>query len=656
MKTISGTLSALFIALLMLCVAASAQEIEETQEAEEAQESEAVQKDDGGQDREAGQVTAETGAGRVLRLEKVLASDRARLSELKKDRETREQAFEKWSTDFEEREEKLNAMKAQLAETTDADERQALQAEIDAYTEKYEIVKSQTDLAFQAEKTVRGQAEALEKKIEMDQQALDVMTGKAEAPAAIKPSAPVPAVVPPVTQTPIPPPPGMIPGFPAVPGAAAPGPAPVILPETAEQIEARKQAEQSELEAEQAEQAVLSFLERKAALQQQIDMEKSLLETAKQASVNIDQAVEIRRQELADKIAAGAGQAEMRKAQQNLQDTNELLSQADNEIDTREDSLDGFHERMQALQEEQLVVTREAERKREDAGEARRESIWLDSPLNPLNVVRWAMDRGPRILAVILVIGVVLVLIRLFVQRIARAMVGKGQRHRRTSTTRADTLALSFGSAATVIIVVIGILMVFQEAGVDVRTILGGAAILGVAIAFGAQNLMRDYFNGFIILIEDQYELNDLVMINNTSGRVERVTLRTTALRDLQGKLHFIPNGEIKSVTNRSYEWARIVFDIRVAYKENVDRVMDVLMEVALKLCAEPEYKDAIMEDPQMLGVDQFSEFGVVIKFVLKTEPGELFRIKREMLRRIKNRFDELGIEIPIPDAVVLGR
>jgi len=542
MKTISGTLSALSIALLMLCVAASAQEVEETQEAEEA-ESQAVQKDDGGQDREAGQVTAETGAGRVLRLEKVLASDRARFSELKKDREIREQAFEKWSTDFEEREEKLNAMKAQLAETTDADERQALQAEIDAYTEKYEIVKSQTDLAFQAEKTVRGQAEALEKKIEMDQQALDVMTGKAEAPAAIKPSAPVPAVVPPVTQTPTQPAPGMIPGFPAVPGAAAPGPAPVILPETAEQIEARKQAEQSELEAEQAEQAVLSFLERKAALQQQIDMEKSLLETAKQASVNIDQAVEIRRQELADKIAAGAGQAEMRKAQQNLQDTNELLSQADNEIDTREDSLDGFHERMQALQEEQLVVTREAERKREDAGEARRESIWLDSPLNPLNVVRWAMDRGPRILAVILVIGVVLVLIRLFVQRIARAMVGKGQRHRRTSTTRADTLALSFGSAATVIIVVIGILMVFQEAGVDVRTILGGAAILGVAIAFGAQNLMRDYFNGFIILIEDQYELNDLVMINNTSGRVERVTLRTTALRDLQGQLHFIPNG-----------------------------------------------------------------------------------------------------------------
>jgi small conductance mechanosensitive channel len=430
----------------------------------------------------------------------------------------------------------------------------------------------------------------------------------------------------------------------------------VILPETAEQIEARKDAEQSELVAKQAEMAVLSFLERKAALQEQIDLEKSLLEQAEQAKANIVQAVEIRRQELADKIAAGAGQAEMRAAQKNIESVNESLSRANADIDTREDTLGAFYERMQALQEEQLVVTREAERKREEAEAARRESIWLDSPLNPLNVVRWAMDRGPRILAVILAVGVLLLLVRHFVQRIARAMVGKGQRHRRTSTTRADTLALSFGSAATMIIIVIGTLMVFQEAGVDIATILGGAAILGVAIAFGAQNLMRDYFNGFIVLIEDQFELNDLVTINTTTGRVERVTLRTTALRDLQGKLHFIPNGEIKSVTNRSYEWARIVFDIRVAYKENVDRVMDVIMEVARKLCAEEDYKDAIIEDPEMLGVDQFSEFGVVIKFVLKTEPDRLFVIKREMLRRIKNRFDELGIEIPIPDAVVLGR
>ncbi len=164
---------------------------------------------------------------------------------------------------------------------------------------------------------------------------------------------------------------------------------------------------------------------------------------------------------------------------------------------------------------------------------------------------------------------------------------------------------------------------------------------------------MRDYFNGFMILIEDQYELNDLVTINNINGRVERVSLRTTALRDLQGKLHFIPNGEIKSVTNRSYEWAQIVFTVRVSYSENVDRVMDEMLEVVSNLCAEPEFRDSIIEKPAMLGVDEFADFGVVIKLVLKIEPKDLFKIKREALRRIKNRFDELGIEIPVPPAAV---
>ena len=258
-------------------------------------------------------------------------------------------------------------------------------------------------------------------------------------------------------------------------------------------------------------------------------------------------------------------------------------------------------------------------------------------------------------LGVILVASVLLILIRRFMQTVARAMVGKGRRHRQDATTRADTLALSFGSAATMIIAIIAILLVFEAAGVDITTILGGAAILGVAIAFGAQNLMRDYFNGFIILIEDQYELNDLVTINNNiTGRVERVSLRTTALRDLQGKLHFIPNGEIKSVMNRSYDWAQIVFNIRVSYKENVDRVMDEILSVAREVCAEPEFKDSIIDEPVMLGVDEFADFGIIIKFILKTAPDDLFRIKREILRRIKNRFDELDIEIPVPGAMML--
>ena len=200
----------------------------------------------------------------------------------------------------------------------------------------------------------------------------------------------------------------------------------------------------------------------------------------------------------------------------------------------------------------------------------------------------------------------------------------------------------------------VSILLIFEEAGVDIKTVLGGAAILGVAIAFGAQNLMRDYFNGFIILLEDQYELNDLVQINNHTGRVERVSLRTTVLRDLAGKLYFIPNGEIRSVINRSYEWTRAILDVRVGYEENVDRIMSILDDVARSLYSDAEFKDKVIDAPEMLGVDEFAQFGVVIRLMIRTVPDEVFAVKREMLRRIKNKFDELGIRIPVPGGVIM--
>jgi small-conductance mechanosensitive channel len=218
---------------------------------------------------------------------------------------------------------------------------------------------------------------------------------------------------------------------------------------------------------------------------------------------------------------------------------------------------------------------------------------------------------------------------------------------------RADTLALSFRSVSSGIIVIAGILLFLQEAGIDIATVLGGAAILGVAFAFGAQNLMRDYFNGLMILLEDQYELNDLLSIGTITGTVEKVNMRTTVLRDLAGRVHFIPNGEIKAVTNHTYEWSRALFDIGVPYKENVDRVMATLLDVANGLREDPEFSSVILDEPVMLGVDKFSESGPVIRFMLKTEADKMFAVKREMLRRIKNRFDELGIEIAVPHRVV---
>jgi small conductance mechanosensitive channel len=221
---------------------------------------------------------------------------------------------------------------------------------------------------------------------------------------------------------------------------------------------------------------------------------------------------------------------------------------------------------------------------------------------------------------------------------------------------RAQTLVGAFRYAATVAVVVGGILTILQEIGVSVAPLLGGAAVVGLAVAFGTQNLIRDYFTGFLILMENQYGINDVIRIGGTSGTVERITLRTTVLRDLEGVVHFIPNGEIKQVSNLTHGWSRAVFEIGVAYKEDVDQVMKVLIEIGEHLREDETFANKIIDQPTMLGVDSFGDSAVVIKFFMKTRPLQQWEVKREMLRRIKMRFDELGIEIPFPHRTVFHR
>jgi small conductance mechanosensitive channel len=205
-----------------------------------------------------------------------------------------------------------------------------------------------------------------------------------------------------------------------------------------------------------------------------------------------------------------------------------------------------------------------------------------------------------------------------------------------------------------VLIMVFGVLLVLQEAGVNIKTVLGGAAILGVAIAFGAHDLMKDHFSGLLILLEDQYQLGDLVTINGVTGTVESVNMRVTVLRDLEGRVHFMPNGNIDHVTNRTYAWGRPVFEIPVRFDEDVDRVMEVLVDVAGKLAEDPAWKGSMIGEPEMLGVDRFTEYGIVIKFMVKTVPDQLFAVRRQMLRRISKRFNELGIQITVPQRLIV--
>ncbi|MFH1594496.1 MAG: mechanosensitive ion channel domain-containing protein [Candidatus Omnitrophota bacterium] len=218
---------------------------------------------------------------------------------------------------------------------------------------------------------------------------------------------------------------------------------------------------------------------------------------------------------------------------------------------------------------------------------------------------------------------------------------------------RIKTLSKLFNWLGTIVIICVIMYMVLENHGVNVAPLLAGAGIIGLAFGFGGQYLIRDLINGLFILVEGQFRINDVVKIDEYGGLVEDINLRITTLRDLEGRVIIIPNGEIKTVVNFTREYAQALLDIGVAYKENVDRVMSVIKEIGSGMRKDPYFGKLIIGDLEMLGVDDFADSQVTIKFRMKTLPIKQWEVMRECRRRIKNRFDELGIEIPFPHRTI---
>ena len=196
---------------------------------------------------------------------------------------------------------------------------------------------------------------------------------------------------------------------------------------------------------------------------------------------------------------------------------------------------------------------------------------------------------------------------------------------------------------------VVGIVMSLGQIGLDITPILAGAGIVGLAVGFGAQNLVRDVINGFFMILENQVRIGDVAVVNGTGGLVEAISYRTITLRDLSGTVHIFPNGTVTTLANMTKGWSGYVLDIGVAYKEDTDRVSNVMKEVAKELQNDPELGPKILEPIEILGVDKFGESEVVIKARLKTLPIQQWAVGREYRRRLKKAFDEKGIEIPFP-------
>jgi len=239
-------------------------------------------------------------------------------------------------------------------------------------------------------------------------------------------------------------------------------------------------------------------------------------------------------------------------------------------------------------------------------------------------------------------------LLKLLSKRIERAVDDGDPTTLTEREQRGHTLAQLLNSVGAVAITIgagLTVLNLFMAIG----PLLAGVGVAGLAISFGAQSLVKDVISGFFILLENQFAVGDIVEINGVSGVVERMTLRVVMVRDVRGALHVIPNGTITLVSNKSRGWSRTVLDIGVAYTENVDTVIRVMRDLANEFWRDEEWRSQLVEEPAVWGVEALADSSVNIRLVAATQPGRQFAIGRELRRRIKNRFDREGIEIPFP-------
>lgn len=263
----------------------------------------------------------------------------------------------------------------------------------------------------------------------------------------------------------------------------------------------------------------------------------------------------------------------------------------------------------------------------------------------------WLTTSGLRVL----LIGIgMIILLSLFNRVTARLRaIYEGKLPSPAQIKRADTLTHVIRDVARIVIITVGGMMLLSEVGVDLKPLLAAAGLGGLAIGFGAQSLVKDVISGFFILLENSVRVGDVVEVAGVGGLVEEVRLRTITLRDLSGNVHVVPNGVIDKVKNMTKLYSYYLFDIGVAYREDVDEVMAVLKEIAVELQADPAFGADILEPLEMLGVDQFADSAVIIKCRIKTKPMQQWRIGREMNRRIKKTFDAKGIEIPFPHRTI---
>jgi small-conductance mechanosensitive channel len=265
----------------------------------------------------------------------------------------------------------------------------------------------------------------------------------------------------------------------------------------------------------------------------------------------------------------------------------------------------------------------------------------------------WFRGHGVRIFGVILVSWLVYKVLSIIVPIFVRRYLARRSKRRRSKIylrQRSETLGRILNQVLGIFIVIVAFFMILSELGLDITPLLAGAGVAGIAIGFAAQNSIRDFIGGFVIMLEDHYNVGDIVRIADLTGEVEELGLRRTVIRDLKGILHVVPNGEIKVSSNYTRSISRAFFEVSVAYKEDLDKVMALIKKTWEKMAKDPEWKEKIIsETPWLLRVEEFGDSGIVIRSVGDTRPMMQWDVLGEFRRRIKRVFDEEDIEIPWP-------
>ncbi|HYG55514.1 MAG TPA: mechanosensitive ion channel family protein [Burkholderiales bacterium] len=265
------------------------------------------------------------------------------------------------------------------------------------------------------------------------------------------------------------------------------------------------------------------------------------------------------------------------------------------------------------------------------------------------------IDPDTRVVAIQVLRIIVILVLAWVLQAVAARLIRlfRAYMQRRTGgdeIARIETLARVFRNTAAIVIFIVAGTLVLGELGISIAPILATAGVAGVAIGFGAQSLIKDFLGGFFLLLDDQVREGDVVEVAGLSGLVEEVTLRYVRLRNFEGHVHFIPNGEIKTVTNRTRGYAQAVIEVGVSYREDPDEALGIMREVAANMRADAAWREKLPDDIEVIGVERWADSAVILRARLRVVPPiEQWNVRREFLKRLKKAYDERGIEIPFP-------